>query len=144
MFVCNIQCRYAWTLICPCVFYDERGSLNWFSLLLNFLSSHFWGSDGQPLPAGPQVSPHWHGATFTWARGLETQKHLFTDVSLMPDDFHSVFVTLRGISQNRVILSVHHVFCRLFWVLWSRSVKSRWKTEGWQMRKGEEQENLFR
>lgn len=88
-----------WPLIHTCVFCNERDSFNWFWASLNFSSSHFWGSDGQPLPAGPQVSPHWHGATFTWARGLEIHKHLFTDVSLMPDYFHPVSVALGDFTE---------------------------------------------
>lgn len=42
---------------------------------LNSLCSHFWGGDGQPLPAWPQVSAGRHGATLTRARGQQTCVH---------------------------------------------------------------------
>lgn len=39
--------------------------------------------------------------------------------------------------QHFILICLCPMFCRLFWVQWSRSVKSRWKTEEWRTHRGE-------
>lgn len=39
--------------------------------------------------------------------------------------------------QHFIVICLCPMFCRLFWVQWSRSVKSRWKTEEWRTHRGE-------
>lgn len=51
--------------------------------------------------------------------------------------------SIKTASFNCHFNMVCHVIPRLFWVLWSRSVKSRWKTAGWQTHKGEEYVKLL-
>lgn len=73
---------------------------------------------------------------------IHTFEHtmLLCHLDTIIDKFYSSAIvrSMKIASLDFYFNSVCHVIPRLFSVLWSRSVKSRWKTGGWQTHKGEE------